>query len=961
LEDLFEYLSSKGLNPKQAGEGNLRALCPFHGEEEGKPGRLYVQNDDGDKWGLLFCFVCNVRGTINKLRKHFGDALLDLNPNEEANPIVEVAAQYYHDRLFENYEAYLYLEEERGLNEKTIVQARLGYADGNLGLHLLQKGYLPEQIKESGLMKIDGTDYFKDEIIFPYLKYGRAMQLRGKKIGGKTRSMTGIKAMLYNGDAILGEDTVTIEEGEIDVLTMQQLGYNAVGVPGALVWKPEWTDQLEDAKRVYILFDADSAGRSGAEKLAQTIGPRSRIVELPKKGIDVNDYFVKYAKQREDFDFLFSKAKGGLLVTMHQAFEKWTEIEGNDHLVGLPFNIGPLDKAMTYGQLPGQVVVTLARTDAGKGHPYDTDIQTPEGLRKWGDLKVGDEVFGSDGRPIKVTALHERGVIPTYRVSFGDGTSVLCDGDHIWSVHKYSWNRNRFDFRNLSTKQLIDDGLYSYKSNGTMFYKYNIQMSKPVHYAEQNLPIEPYTIGTLLSNGYLGGCGTEFRTPDVDVAERVAAEGSDLRDRVTSPEACDNYGVAGVRHLTRELGIDVLSGDKFIPQMYLQASLEQRVNLLQGLFDGDGSNAYYPGMQVLYHTTSNKLALDVQILVHSLGGTATIAPHDRVGNNGKPYQDITMCCMIPEVINSFSTIRKNVEKKYTNKHLPRRAITKIEYVGEKAIRCITVAAKDSLYLIGKEYIVTHNSIDAINKMFRNRLVDNNFKCLFISLEQTRNEVFERLHRIHNFYDPGVTVMGTIDYWKDNLLIVDKNRLTERELEDCIEQVAYEIGKVPDKVVVDYLGYYSRSFAGNAKERTSEAIMGLKRIGKDFETIIETPVQGNRTGEIGEAMTFEMAADASEVEHTANIMMSLWKPEQKIITPGGKESSHKPGDVYTQIIKSKNGGSGTIVKYHFAPLTLAMIPSDDPLYDRAIQERAYAAQGLSWKEAVQLHMNNQVAF
>ena len=554
------------------------------------------------------CFVCGVRGSINKLRKFYGDSTVDFTPLESANPIIEVAAQYYSERLFDNIDQYLYLE-DRGLEEATIVQARLGYADGNLGAHLLQRGYTPEEIKETGLIRKDGSDYFKDEIIFPCLQYGRAMQLRGKK----TQGMKGVPTILYNSDSIIGEDTVYICEGEMDTLTLQQMGFNTIDVPGVHNWKDEWTEEINEAKRVYIVFDQDKAGISGAEKTASKLGSKSRIVKLPAKGIDVNDWYVKFGKRREDFEWLFSQAKGGLLVSVAQAYDKWTQIEGNADLVGLRFNISALDKPMSYGQLPGQVIVTLARTDAGK------------------------------------------------------------------------------------------------------------------------------------------------------------------------------------------------------------------------------------------------------------------------------------------------------------------------------------------------------SIDAINKMVRNRLADDKFKCLFISLEQTRNEVFERLYRIHNFYFPGSSVFDVMEYWKNNLLIVDKNRISEGELIDCIEQHAYEAGSPANKIIVDYLGYYARSFTGNAKERTSEAIMGLKRIAKEFDTVIETPVQANRTGEIGESMSFDMAADAAEVEHTANIMMALWRPEQKL-QKDPDNSDVKPGDVYTQIIKSKNGGSGAIARYHFAPLTLAMVPYDDPLYDLAIKERSYAVAGDTWLEATKRRLS-----
>jgi hypothetical protein len=404
--------------------------------------------------------------------------------------------------------------------------------------------------------------------------------------------------------------------GNCDVLTMQQLGYNAVGVPGALVWKPEWTDQLEDAKRVYILFDADSAGRSGAEKLAQTIGPRSRIVELPKKGIDVNDYFVKYAKQREDFDWLFSKAKGGLLVTVQQSFESWTEIEGNPDLAGLRFNIGPMDKVLQFGLLPGDIMTVLARTNVGKS---------------------------------------------------------------LW---------------------------------------------------------------------------------------------------------------------------------------------------------------------------------------------------------------------------------------------------------------------------------------VINMTHRMRMADPNFKCLFVSLEQTRSAWFERAHRIHNFYNPGETVMSTVDYWKDNILLIDKNKISEGQLIDSIEQFAYEIGEVPSTVVVDYLGYYARSFPGNSKEQTTDAIMGLKSMAKDIGVSIVAPAQANRTGEIGEELTLEMCKDAATIEETSDLLISLWSRDQKIAK---EDEDERTNMVNQRILKSRQGGLMSLMQYQMAPLTLALVPSDDELYDRAVKERSYALQGLNWKEAVQLHMNNQVAF
>lgn len=612
--DVISYLESKDLVVKPAGSGNVRVLCPFHGEEEGKPGRLYI-NTEGEKNGLLFCFICNVRGTINKLRKFYGDEPVNLNVDDRANPLMEIAAAYYHDKLFSNLEAYDYLVDKRGLTDVTIVQARIGWADGGLVNHLISKGYTTEQIKESGLANHYGNDYFKDEIIFPYQQFGRAIQIRGKKINGITRGLPGVQTMPYGLDSILGEVTVVCTEGEIDCLTMQQLGYNAIGLPGVHTFKDEWLEFLEDAKRIYIVFDADNAGKSGAEKLASKVGQRARIVELPKKGLDVNDWFVKYGKQKEDFDYLFSKSKGGLLVTVNQAYDKWLEVEGGEGIIGLRFNIPDLDKNMNYGLLPGQVMSMIARSSAGKT---------------------------------------------------------------IWTINMFE----------------------------------RMKMIKP-----------------------------------------------------------------------------------------------------------------------------------------------------------------------------------------------------------------------------------------------------DIKILFVSLEQSRNEWFERAYRIRNFYAPGSSVIDTVNYWKDNLLIVDKNRVTEEELRDCMDQYSYEAGAPADLTAVDYLGYYARSFPGtDEKQRTTEAIMGIKSLAREFETVVYSPHQANRTGELGKKLAMDMAKNSSTVEETSDLMLALWTPDQ-VVT---EENQERSGIVLQEILKSRNGGVGQETRYQFCPLTLAMVPYQDELYDWAIKERRHALSGMTWKESVNVRLTGDVS-
>src|SRR5579859_2417577 len=63
----------------------------------------------------------------------------------------------------------------------------------------------------------------------------------------------------------------------------------------------------------------------------------------------------------------------------------------------------------------------------------DTVVMTPSGKRAHGDLKVGDAVFGPDGRPRKILATTPDAPAD-YLVAFSTGESVRCNGDHLWRV-----------------------------------------------------------------------------------------------------------------------------------------------------------------------------------------------------------------------------------------------------------------------------------------------------------------------------------------------------------------------------------------------------------------------------------------------------------------------------------------------------------------------------------------------
>ena len=84
-------------------------------------------------------------------------------------------------------------------------------------------------------------------------------------------------------------------------------------------------------------------------------------------------------------------------------------------------------------QLPMTIVV--GETGSGKALSLRERIPTPTGWKTMGELKVGDQVLGRDGRPCTVTFVSEIDLNPDlYRITLSDGQEVLADADHLWVV-----------------------------------------------------------------------------------------------------------------------------------------------------------------------------------------------------------------------------------------------------------------------------------------------------------------------------------------------------------------------------------------------------------------------------------------------------------------------------------------------------------------------------------------------
>ena len=80
-------------------------------------------------------------------------------------------------------------------------------------------------------------------------------------------------------------------------------------------------------------------------------------------------------------------------------------------------------------------------TGKGKALALSTNIPTPTGSARMGDLRVGSKVLGRDGRPCTVTAVFDVASPTLYRVTLSDGQQVIADGNHQWVVSRFHHRR----------------------------------------------------------------------------------------------------------------------------------------------------------------------------------------------------------------------------------------------------------------------------------------------------------------------------------------------------------------------------------------------------------------------------------------------------------------------------------------------------------------------------------------
>ena len=357
----------------------------------------------------------------------------------------------------------------------------------------------------------------------------------------------------------------------------------------------------------------------------------------------------------------------------------------------------------------------------GKALSNQILILTPKGWRRFGNLQAGDDVIDPvTGGSATVLGIYPQGQRKVWLVRTKDGEEVECDAEHLWHVYSAMDRCRENGGRVLTTAQLLEEGVHTGHGRGQ--YRWYLPVAAAQDFAPQEaLPVHPYVLGVLIGDGAIGHTSVTWAKPDEEIVERVSQllpKGCTVVPHKVDPGACPVWGISGwdgqnpVLNGLRELRLQgCTSLEKFIPEKYLYASIEDRKQLLAGLMDTDGDTPV--GSTAIYNTSSRKLADDVLFLARSLGGIASLSVKraPRYRHNGEErFGQTAYRINIRVNFNPYFLERKAEHWEASSLARPIVDIRPTER--EVEMSCIAVNSVSKTFVV-QGHIVTHNTIQTL--------------------------------------------------------------------------------------------------------------------------------------------------------------------------------------------------------------------------------------------------------
>jgi SNF2 family DNA or RNA helicase len=355
----------------------------------------------------------------------------------------------------------------------------------------------------------------------------------------------------------------------------------------------------------------------------------------------------------------------------------------------------------------------------GKAQPLDTPILTTEGFKTIGTVKVGDYVFGRDGKPTKVVAkspIWKNQIV--YEISNTMGAITKTSGKHEWLVtrRRYDGGIKREWEEIFTTEELYNKQEKTRKRlEGRKDAYYQRPIIKPqqiMEFGKKELEIDPYIFGYWLGDGSHRSSkiyGTkedllEFVSNSGLKIEKFSKKKGFLYCSLPRKESQNGYSMTIYNLISKLKEVGVYK-NKHIPDIYVFSSKKQRLALLQGLMDSDGSVTNGTNELSL---SIPRIIFGVKFILDSLGIRNGISKSKSAIYGVRKKDRYRLNFKSKEV---FRLKRK--KQKATNKQQRQDIYLEITKTEEKwDMQCIQVDNEDHIYLTDYQLLPTRNSIIA---------------------------------------------------------------------------------------------------------------------------------------------------------------------------------------------------------------------------------------------------------
>lgn len=393
--------------------------------------------------------------------------------------------------------------------------------------------------------------------------------------------------------------------------------------------------------------------------------------------------------------------------------EAYLKRKENRGMRGLPTGFSQLDSLLK-GLEKETLTTLIATTGVGKALTCETPVLTKSGFKPMQDIHVGDKVCARDGYFYPVTAVYPQGELPVFRITFEDGSYVDCNEEHLWVFKTTDDLRRGNDWRVKTLKQIILDHPIR-RGRG---FNLSIPVQSPVNFEfnkDFKLPIHPYVLGCLLGDGGFTTDRISFSSIHPDHVEYLNFLLKDWGEFTSTTDRNFTYNFVSktpyknplFRAIKRLKLQGLKSFDKFIPSMYFNAPISDRLELVQGLVDTDGTVTEKGN--VVFFTSSKSLQEGFAYLIRSLGMRCYLREYNREGKltEYKVFVSAKDSSLFKSDQRKEQWNNRKVFSKPYNYDVLK--IVSIEELGySENMKCITVESPDHTFICG-DFIVTHNT------------------------------------------------------------------------------------------------------------------------------------------------------------------------------------------------------------------------------------------------------------